>query len=32
MRGRLAKVAVLVNSGALTAEINKLVDDPALAV
>ncbi len=32
MRGRLAEVAVLVNSGALTAEINELVDDPALAV
>ncbi len=29
---RLAELAVLVNSGALTAEIDEIVDDPELAV
>lgn len=31
-RDRLAELAVLVNSGALTAEIDEIVDDPELAV
>lgn len=29
---RLAELAVLVNSGALTTEIDEIVDDPELAV
>jgi hypothetical protein len=31
-RGRLADLAALVNSGALTKEIDEIVDDPELAV
>jgi hypothetical protein len=31
-RDRLAELAVLVNSGAITAEIDEIIDDPALAV
>jgi hypothetical protein len=31
-RDRLAELAVLVNSGALTTEIDEIVDDPELAV
>jgi hypothetical protein len=31
-RSRLAELAVLVNSGVLTAEIDEAVDDPDLAV
>ena len=31
-RDRLVELAVLVNSGALTGEIDEIVDDPGLAV